>query len=196
MKDKGIVIKLIQLITIILLYHISGKNSLFLYASSLSLYNIFLSCFKHITLKETFEKNNYNYSKLKILKYSIINISIISLFFVILSILISDSLNKFLNIENTFLPYLIMSLSIITEPLIKMLLEYIESYKKNKLTNTLYKSYYVIEYILMLIISIITIKFTKLPIYISISLLYTSKTILSPSIYIFKLALSFSVIYS
>ena len=55
---------------------------MFLYASTLSLYNVFISCFNHITLKETYKKIEYNHSKYKILKYTIINIIIVSLLFV------------------------------------------------------------------------------------------------------------------
>lgn len=175
MKDKFIIIKLLNLITIIILYYIAGKNSLFLYASTLSLYNVFISCFNHITLKETYKKIEYNHSKSKILKYTIINIVIISLLFMLLSIFISDAVNIFLKIENTFLPYLIMSLSIMTEPITKVLTEYLESYKKTNLSSNLLNIYYISEMIILLIISIITIRFTKLPIYISISLLYLSK---------------------
>lgn len=175
MKDRKINIKLLGLITIILLYYISGSKSMFLYASTLSLYNVFISCFNHITLKETYKKIEYNHSKYKILKYTIINIIIVSLLFVLLSIFISDAINIFLKIENTFLPYLIMSLSIITEPIIKVLLEYLESYKKTKISNNILNIYYILEMITLIILSIITFRFTKLPIHISISLLYLSK---------------------
>lgn len=177
MKDKNIVVKLLHLIVLIILYHISKRNSLFLYASTLILYNIYLSCFSHITLKETYKKINYNYSKVKILKYTSINTIIISLLFLISSILISDAINIFLKIENTFLPYLIMSLSVITEPLIKILLEYLESYNKTKISNNLLNLYYIIEIVFLLIISILTINIIKLPIHISVSLLYLSKII-------------------
>ena len=144
MRDKNIVVKLLNLITIIILYYVSGKNTLFMYASTICLYNVYLSCFQHITIKEILKKYNYHYSKLKILKYVSINIIIICLLFLISSILISDAINIFLKIENTFLPYLIMSLSIITEPLIKILLEYLESYNKPKLSNSLLNLYYII----------------------------------------------------
>lgn len=175
MKEKNVAIKLLQLLTTVLLYYISGNNSLFLYASTLSLYNIFLSCFSHITLKETFKKINHNYSKFKILKYISINITIICTLFILLSILIGDAVNIFLNIKDTFLPYLIMSLSIITEPIIKILLEYLESYNKPKLSTNLLNVYYVLDSIFLLIISIVSINIIKLPISISVSLLYISK---------------------
>ena len=177
MKVKNMFIKLLQLIMIIFLYYISGKRNLFIYASTLCLYNIYLSCFSHITLKDTYKKITIDYSKLKILKYIIINITIVNLIFIILSILISDTINIFLKIENTFLPYLIMSLSVITEPITKVLSEYLGSYNKSKLINNLLNLYYIIEIGLLLIISIFTLKIIKMPLYISISLLYLSKII-------------------
>ena len=177
MRDKSILIKTIQLIVIVLLYHISGSNSLFLYASTLSLYNIFLGCFSHITIKESLIKNNNYNSKMKVLKFVTINIMVFYLLFLLLSIFIGDALNIFLNIEKTFLPYLIMGISIITEPMIKILLEYLESYNKPKLSNSLLNMYYIIEFILLIIISVLVIKVIKLPIHISISLLYLSKII-------------------
>ena len=177
MKGKNITIKLIQLLTLIILYYIAGNNSLFLYASTLSLYNIYTSCFEHISLKETFKKLNYDYSKFKIFKYITLNIIIIYTIFILLSILISDAMNMFLNIENTFLPYLMMSLSVITEPLLKIILEYLESYNKPKLSSNLFKLYYISETILLILIGIITINIIKLPISVSLSLLYLSKII-------------------
>ena len=77
MRGKNIMIKLIQILTLIILYYISGNNNLFLYASTLSLYNIYVSCFNHITLKETLKNINHSYGKFKILKYVAINMMII-----------------------------------------------------------------------------------------------------------------------
>lgn len=177
MKDKTIVIKTIELFSVILLYYISEKNNLFLYVTTLSLYNIFISCFSHITIKENLKKVSNDYSKFKILKYSSLCITIICLLFILLSILMSDTINILLNIENTFLPYLIMSISIITEPLLKLSLDYLESYNKPKLSNRLLKTYYILENILLVTISLIAIRIIKIPIHISISLLYLSKII-------------------
>lgn len=175
MKDKFKIIELIKFLIVIPLYYIAGKNSLFLYASTLSLYNIYISSFNHLKIKDTLKKFNYNYSKFKILKYTTLIVSSICLLFIIISILISDTINVFLNIENTFLPYLIMSITIITEPLIKLLLEYLESYNKPKLSNRLLNTYYILEMIFFLLIGIFTIRVFKLPIHVSLSLLYISK---------------------
>ena len=177
MKDKDIIIKTIQTITIVLIYHISKNNNLFLFASTLSLYNVFSSCFSHITLKETLQKNDSYKNKNKIIRYTTINILIIYLIFILLSIFIGDAFNTALNVENTFLPYLMMGLSLITEPLLKIYLEYLNSYNKPKLSKNLLIVYYILESILLLIISIITLKIIKLPTYISISLFYLSKII-------------------
>lgn len=175
MKDRTIIIKLIALLSVLTLFHICGENSLFLYIITLSLYNIYLSCFSHVTLKETFEKNDCYNSKYKILKYTVINITVICILFILLSILISDAMNIYLNINNTFWPYLIMSLSVVTEPIIKIFLEYLESLGKPRLSHTLLNMYYILENILLLIISILTIKLKLLPPHIAISTLYLSK---------------------
>lgn len=176
MKDNNNkIIKIIQCLTVILLYYIANKNSMFLYATTLSLYNIYISCFSHITIKNTLKKIDYNYSKFKILKYITIIIISICLLFTITSILLSDTINIFLNIENTFLPYLVMSISVITEPLTKIFLEYLESYNKPKLSNSLLNTYYILETAFLLLIAILTVTVFKLPMHISVSLLYISK---------------------
>ena len=175
MKDKNIIIKLIQFLVIIPIYYISREQNLFLYATTLSLYNIYLSCFSHITLKDLYNKVQEKSSKLKILQIMTIIILIISILFVFLSVIIGDTINIVLKIENTFLPYLLMSISIITEPLIKLFLEYLESYNKPKISNNLLNLYYILEVVFLLIIAILFIGIFKLPIHISIALLYLSK---------------------
>ena len=180
MKDNNIMTKIISILVIIPLYYIAGEKSMFLYAATLSLYNIYLSCFSHITIKDKLKKVKYNYSKFKILKLFMVKINNISItiicsLFILTSVIISDSMNILLNIKNTFLPYLIMSISIITEPLIKIFLEYLESYNKPKLSNSLLKVYYILENVMFLLISILTILILKIPIHISIALLYLSK---------------------
>lgn len=179
MKDRHIAIKLLSVLSIILLYYIAGKNSMFLYVITLSLYNIFSSCFKHITLKEKLKKVTDDYSKFKIYKYLILSVIGISTIFILLSILMSDTINVLLNIEDTFLPYLIMSISIISEPIVKLSLEYLESYNKPKLSNRLLNIYYIFETIFFILISIFTIRVFKFPIYLSIALIYLSKIISS-----------------
>lgn len=175
MKDKNIMIKSIELLTIILIYHIAGKNSLFLYALTYSLYKIFVSCFSHITIKEKLNDIKNEYDKLNILKYTAISILIICILFILLSILMSDTINILLNVKNTIITYLIMSLSIIAEPLVTLVLEYLESHNKPKLSTRLLNIYHILDNILLLIIGIISFVVFKFPTHIAISLLYLSK---------------------
>ena len=133
--------RLLSMLVIIPLYYIAGQKSMFLYAITLSLYNIYLSCFSHITIKSKLKKVEHNYSKFKILKLTSLIITITCVLFIVTSIIISDALNTLLNIENTFLPFLLMSISIITEPIIKIFLEYLESFNKPKLSTRLLKVY-------------------------------------------------------
>lgn len=177
MKDKNIRIELIKLITLIIFYHITKKENIFLYVLTLSLYNIFSSCFTHITIKSYLKKDKNKSSLKKIFKYTAINISIISLFFILLSIFISDTIEVFFNINNLLLPYLLMSITIIIEPILKLLLEYLEALNKIKNTQKLLKMYTILESIILLIIAIMFFKFLKIPTYIAISLLYLSKII-------------------
>ena len=177
MKDRNKIIKFIELISLILLYYISGKNSLFIYVITLSLYNIYLSCFSHITIKGSLKKTSNDYSKFKILVYSSLSVIVVCLLFIVLSILMSDTLNILLNIKNTFLPYIIMSISVMTEPLVKLSLEYLESYNKPKLSNRLLNTYYILERIFLITIALLSITIFKLPIHISVSLLYLSKVL-------------------
>ena len=175
MKERGIIIKLIELITLIAIYYISGNNSLFLYASTITLYNIYASFFSQVTIEQTLKKYNNHYSKFKILKFTSLTIIAVCLLFVLLSILIGDSIHVFLGIQNTFRPFINMGLSVVTEPLITVLSEYLESYNKPKLSNSLLKTYYILESIFIIIIAIISISILKLPTHKAISLFYTSK---------------------
>ena len=99
MKDVNKTVKLFQCLTIIVLFYISGYKSMFLYASTLCLYNIFMSCFSHITIKDAVENIKDNYNKFKILKYVSILVSAVCLLFLAISILLSDTINIFLNID-------------------------------------------------------------------------------------------------
>ena len=77
MKDNNIIKKLLSVLVIIPLYYIAGKSNMFLYAITLSLYNLYASCFSHITIKNKLKKAEHNYSKFKFL--SLISIIILDI---------------------------------------------------------------------------------------------------------------------
>ena len=53
MREKSISVKTYQVLLLIPLYYIIGNKNIFLYALTLCLYNIFVSCFTHVSIKDT-----------------------------------------------------------------------------------------------------------------------------------------------
>lgn len=174
-EKKELLLQTLKLFSIIILYYIIGKKNIFLYVLSISLYNIFTSCFNHISIKETLKKLEFHNSKLKLLKLLLLVITIISLMFILLSIIISDLLTIFLNINNITLIFILTGLSTITKPLIKLISEYLENITNNHNYNKLINIYIILDYLLLLIISLFTFRIFNLKENIAISLLYLSK---------------------
>ncbi|MBQ8219348.1 MAG: hypothetical protein IJZ79_06310 [Bacilli bacterium] len=177
MKENKFLIKTIEILIIISLYYIFGKTSIFIYVLSLSLYNIFSSCLTHISCINTFNKYKDNYTKTKFLNIIMLTIEVFSLLFLLLGIFVSDIVNSLLNLNDTFLVFLFMGLSIPSRILLNIICEYFNSIKRTKISNLFYKMYYLLEFTLLLIISIFTFRIFKLDNYIAISLLYLSKII-------------------
>lgn len=177
MKKSRLIIETIKLFTLIILYYIVGSKSIFLYVLSLSLYNIFTSCFNHITLSNTLKKLSSIQNKQKMYQYTLLTISIISLLFLLLGICISDIINILLNINNILPVFIMMGLSIITKPLVKLTTEYIESINYNKKYSIFENIYYILDNLLLLIVAIFTFRVFKVNINFAISLLYLSKII-------------------
>ena len=98
-EKKTLILRLLRLISLIILYYIVGNKSIFLYALSLSLYNIFISCLDHITIQESFKRIENISTKNKLFKILLLIITIISLFFLLLSITVSDLLSLLLKID-------------------------------------------------------------------------------------------------
>ena len=177
MKKSRLIIETIKLFTLIILYYIVGSKSIFLYVLSLSLYNIFTSCFNHITLSNTLKKLSSIQNKQKMYQYTLLTISIISLLFLLLGICISDIINILLNINNILPVFIMMGLSIITKPLVKLTTEYIESINYNKKYSIFENIYYILDNLLLLIVAIFTFRVFKVNINVAVSLLYLSKII-------------------
>ena len=195
-ENKELILKTLKLLSIIILYYIIGNKSIFLYVLSISLYNIFSSCFNHISIKESLKKLETNKSKNKLFKLVLLVITIISFLFLLLSILISDMLSVFLNINNITLIFIFEGLSIITKPLIKILSEYLENIKSNRKYNMLINIYNILDNILLLIIALFTFRIFNLKENIAISLLYLSKILSTIIIIILLYLLNKKTIYN
>ena len=174
-KEEELILKTLKLLSIIILYYIVGNKSTFLYVLSISLYNIFASCFNHISIKESLRKLETKNSKLKLFKFTILAIIVISFLFLLLSITISDMLSIFLNINNITIIFISEGISIITKPLIKIFSEYLENINNNHNYNKLLNIYNIVDTTLLLIISLFTFRILNLKENIAISSLYLSK---------------------
>ncbi len=178
MKEKRLFIfNTLNVIWIILLYHIVGKKSLFLYVLSLSLYNIFGACFNHITLKDTFAKLHEEHTKKKILKIMLLIITIISGLFLVLSTLISDTISIFLKLDNIFPLFTIMGITIIIKPLIRLLSEYLENINNNRIYGKLPLVYNFFDKVLVLLIALLNFRVLKTTETTAAAILYLSKII-------------------
>ena len=178
MKEKRLFIfKTLNLLWIIILYHIVGKRSIFLYVLSLSLYNIFATCFDNITIKETLSKLHSEQAKKKILKLMLLIISVISALFLILSTLISDTISIFLKLNDIMPIFMIMGITIIIKPLIRLLSEYLANINNNRIYSKLPLIYAFFDKVLILIIALINFRFFKNNTTLGVAILYLSKII-------------------
>ena len=131
---------ILYFIFIILLYHLTKNNNIFLLTISFSLFIIFNSIFSSINIKDTLSKyydNKYYYSVNKIFKYSIIYIFIIYLFLIV----ISFGICTLLNIDNLFIVNIFMTIFSLCYILIKVISEYLIVIEYKKLGNILSEIY-------------------------------------------------------
>lgn len=188
MEEKNFIINTLELLTIVIFYYIVGNEDIFVYVLSLSLYNIFKAYFKHLSFKESFDKINDNYDKYKFLNIAILYVSIIGLLFLILGIVISDISSAILKIKDVFFPFLIMGISILSYPISNLLLDYLNSTKRNKKEIIIFNIYNYLRLFLFIIISLLLFRVFKIPSDIKISCLYLpdiiSTIIISVLVYI------------
>ena len=176
MKDKnGLIIKLLKIVTLVILYYIVGVKSLFLYTISISLYNIFTAAFKHISISNTLLRIKDKNNRIKLFKYLLLTILVISIMFLLLGIIVSDIINIVLDINDILIVYIFMGLSIITEPLIRLLSEFLIVTRDNHKFGKIIDLYYILDNILLIVIGLFVFRVFKLPLNIAISLLYLSK---------------------
>ena len=177
MGKKDLVKETIFVVAIILFYYIVGSKNVFVFVLSLSLYNIFSSYLKNISFKENFSNAVNIYQKYKLFKIGGLIIMAICLLFVLLSIFVSDISSTILNINHTFLPFLFMGLSLISEPLMKLITDYLETTRRRKTSLNLYNINYYMELILFLAFSLFAFKILKTTNEVTYALLYLPKIV-------------------
>jgi len=181
---KSLKIRLLDFIKLIPLYYIVGNKNIILYVLSICLYNILNSVFDNISIRESLQKVNYNYSKKIVFKKTILITGIMSVISIIVSLIISSLLSSFLNIEDSIIVFLFMGFSVYLEYFIKFCLEYLETFNSKKLSKLLFNSYYYIEILIFLIMALIFFRFVNVPIHFSNAFLYLSKIFSSLIIFV------------
>ena len=171
------IIKLLNFLKIIPFYYITKSDSIYLYLLSISLYNIYSVLFSDVSIFPYIKDKYYIYVKNKIFFAAIKKLLFINMFFIVISIVLSDITSIIFNIDHTFIVFLIMSLTISLDRMVLLFKEYILSFKYKKLANNIYYLYYYLDIFLFLLIALICFRILKLPNYISISCLYLSKMI-------------------
>ncbi len=178
MKEKRrFIFNTLKVLWLIALYHIIGKKSIFFYLLSLSLYNIFTACFNHVSIKETLSKLHTDEAKSKILKIMLLITSIVSIVFLVLSVLISDTISIFLKIDDILPIFVMMGITIIIKPLIKLLSEYLENISNKRIYNKLPMVYEFFDHLMLLVIAIINFRLFKTNDINSVAMLYLSKIV-------------------
>ena len=197
MGKKDLLKKTCFVLTIILFYYIVDTKNIFVFILSASLYNIFSSCLKNISFRENFEKATNIYQKYKFFKIGGLIIMAICLLFSLLSVFVSDISSSILKLNNTFLPFLFMGLSLISNPLINLITDYLETTRRVKTGLNLYNINYYMELILFLAFSLFSFKILKVPSEKSLALLYLPKIIsLIITLFLFSLIIQKDKLYS
>lgn len=182
MKNKtSFIIKTTEILSLIILYFITKNQNFFSYVLTLSLYNIFISFFENMSISDIFKRNEF----LSMLLSS----GVISILFIIISVLIGKLVGTILNINNILIVFIFMSLNIFTYPASKILFEYLSNTTSNRIMNLFSIIYNIFDRLLLLIIALLSMKVFKLNNNLAISFLYLSKIISLITVYILAIIL-------
>lgn len=154
------VVNILSIIFVILLFYSTKNSDMLSLTVSFSMFILYNSIFSTTSI----QTNNY-----KIFKYSLLSIFILGIPLTIISYLTGDILNiEKLNIINIF-----MTISVITNIIIKLTKEYLNNINYKKLSNNLFNIYTFSTLIVKIILTILFFNVFKTTNYINIILLYS-----------------------
>ena len=171
--------KLANILTItfiLLFFYLTKDINILPLTISFSMYILFSSIFSTTSIKkviEVYHDKKYYYSRNKILYYTLTLVTIIGLILTI----ISYSVGEFLNIEKINIINIFMTISLISNILLKIIKEYIEVIGYKKISNNLINLYKVVVLTINVILSILLFKVFKLESYINYIMLYSVSVI-------------------
>lgn len=175
MKLRSLIVDIISILFIIPLFYLTKNNNIFLYTLSFYLYLILSNMFNHINIyqdiKEFYDKEHI-YSLNVVFKYTNISILLINLFITILVGCISLLFSNLFNIKGFIIVNIVMSLTLFVKPILKNVSSFVKVYNFKTLSENIENIYKIINFILLVISSIICFKLLNIPDYISISILF------------------------
>ena len=167
---------IIKIIYILLIFYLTKEINILPLVVSFSMHMLYSGVFSTTSVKDMI--SNYHINKNygmrdRIFKYSILSINVVGVLLIILAYHMGNILNiGYLNIINIF-----MTISVISDTMLKIIKEYLEVVGYKKLSNSLLDIYNVLVYITGIIVNILLFKVFKLDYYINFSILYIINTI-------------------
>ena len=175
-KDE-LIYRTAKIFMLIILYYIVRNRSIFLYVLSLSVFNIFRASLSHIDITSSLYDLRSAHDKKKLMIIVSLSLLLITLLFSLLSVCLSDICTIFLGIDDTLLIFIIMSISVISLPLVKIYSEYLENITNRRFSKKIVFFYHMGEEVLLLIIALLFFRIFKIKVTIAIALLYLAKVI-------------------
>ena len=168
---------IIKFIYILLIFYLTKEINILPLVVSFCMHMLYSGVFSTTSVKDMI--SNYHINKKygmrdRIIKYSILSINVVGVLLIILAYHMGNILNiGYLNIINIF-----MTISVISNTILKIIKEYLEVVGYKKLSNSLLDIYNVLVYITGIIVNILLFKVFKLDYYINFSILYLINTII------------------
>lgn len=162
---------ILLIVFILLLFYITKDIDILPLAISFSMYILFNSIFSTTSIKEVigyYQNKKYYYSSDKIFIYTIMFIILIGGVLTIISYLVGD----FLNIDKMSIINIVMSFSVVSNIILKIICEYLDIIGYKKISTNLINLYEIIVVIINTILSILLFKIFKLNTNINIIILY------------------------
>lgn len=164
------VVDLLYFILLILLYHLTKNSNMLVLTVSFSMAVIFFTFFSTIDIRNTLNEYKENsYARDKIFRLSIILITIISSFILVVAYLFGI----ITKIDGLWLVNIFMSLSVYANVLIKVIGEYLEILGYKKIGINLNYLYHFINIFFLTIMCILLFKIFHFNNYINVIILYT-----------------------
>lgn len=163
---------ILKIIFILLVFYLTKNTNTLTLTISFSMYILFGSIFSTSSIKNVvkdYHDKKYYYSRDKIFKYSIVSITLIGIFLVIQSYLIGS----ILDIDNLNIINIFMSISLLSNVLLRIIKEYLEVLEYKKISNNLIDIYNILVLTIDIILSILLFKVFKLDSSISLILIYS-----------------------